>query len=248
MKTALIQYLLAILLQFHICAAAEECNGIPVEELATRKVIVKTKNPTTIIEYRSTETNLYITMTSEKEAFLGIGYSRNSPYMVGNDAVIGTKLSDNESTGQVRNYALQSQSSKGIVELEEQRLTNTNFVSPIILNSGATGSIMNFTKPLNDGEDVIPISGDAEFIWAVGFSYFFWQNHGNFGRTLLTLEPCRLTSGSEYEYVVDEDEDVEDYQRAMKSHGIMAALAFGLFMPLAIAASDRKSVCRERVC
>ncbi len=244
MKTALIQHLLAILFQFHICAA-EECNGIPVEELVTRKVIVK-RNPATIIEYRSTETNLHITMTSEKEAFLGIGYARNTPYMVGNDAVIGTKLSDFESTAQVRNYALQSQSSKGIVELAEQRVTNTNFVSPINFPSGATGSVMNFTKPLNDGEDAIPPSGDVEFIWAVGFGYLFWQSHAHFGRTVLTLDPCRLADGSEFEYVVlDEDEDIEgfqggdieDFQRAIKSHGIMAALAFGLFMPVAIAAS-----------
>jgi hypothetical protein len=234
MKTLLI-HLLAVLIQFQLCAAAE-CNGTPVEELGTRKILIHA-NPATTVEYRSTETNLYVTMTTESEAFLSIGHAQGgTPYMVGNKAVIGTKLSSSKPTGPVRNYDLTSQAAEGIVELPEpeQALTNATFISPFTLPSGATGSFMNFTKPLADGDDVIPSSGEATFIWAIGDDYFL-LGHAFYGHTVLTLEPCRLASSSDGDIV--EDEEAKRFQQALKAHGIIAALAFGLIMPLAIAAS-----------
>ena len=227
-------HVLALFLRLRLCAS--ECNGIPPEDLATTTVLLSAK-PRTIIEYRSTETKLHVTMTSEMEGWLGIGYAKGGKFvMVGNDAVIGTKSSSSQPTGLVRKFALQSQQADGVVELGSalQTLENSTFVSPIDLPGGAVGSKMIFSKLLSDGTEVIPSSGEAKFIWALAEDYnLLW--HSAFGVTALTLDPCKISTGEEEDPL--EDASAVRYRQAIKAHGIIAVVAFGLFMPVAIAAS-----------
>ncbi len=233
--SSLIRFLALTIYNFRTCTA-QECGGTPIEDLATKQIILRS-TPRTIVEYRSTETKLYITMTSEAEAYLGIGYAKNGmAAMVGNDAVIGTKLSSSLPKGPVLRYALQSQLPEGVVQLDStrQNLQNATFVSPIDLPSGAVGSKMTFTALLSDDHETIAASGESKFIWALGYDYNL-LGHLGFGSVNLLLEPCKPASGDDD--VISEDQSAKRYRNFIKVHGIMAGIAFGLFMPAAIAAS-----------
>ena len=157
--------------------------------------------------------------------------------MVGNTAVIG-KSDPLNPYGDVGKYLLGAQDPSSVVKLgsEDQTLMPGAMFFSQPGNGTAEnpgGSKLIFTKLLTDGDEVIPATAESvKFIWAVGYNgdstnLLGHQMSGSFD---IPLEPCG-------NFIAQAAKDALDYQRALKIHGILGAVAFGLLVPLSIAAS-----------
>lgn len=156
--------------------------------------------------------------------------------MVGSVGIIGR---NDQGGSSVQKYDLTSLEPTGVVLHAEQTLLDAIFVS-----DETTGSVMNVTKLLTDGEEVIPpqtpkvndeetkING-VKFIWAVGFDPYV-IGHQLSGSVILTLDPCGDGGSAQVTTATP-------YSKAMKVHGIIATVAFGALAPLAMLASTLKS-------
>lgn len=220
---------------FHLInAASGECEDS--DEFKFTPVILSI-DPKTSLRYRSTETKLEIIMQTEASAFLGFGFaSDGTQKMVGNNAIIGTVMDDTSPYGLPLKYSLGAQNAKGISQLgnEEQTLTNNTYAS-----IPGSGSQMNFTKSLSDGSEVINAEGDVRFIWAVGNDHSL-TGHAIRGSVVLPLRPCSNN-------VAANAKKARDYKTATQVHGIAAAFAIGLLIPIAtIATSFRRFAIFDR--
>ncbi len=141
----------------------------------------------------------------------GWAVSNNGGFMVGSEAVIG--LPD---TGQVLKYNLGGKIIAGVQPVSQDKQTLID--ASIRQEDGFT--ILSFTKILVEPDEIpINISGDNIFLSAWGFSNALNVHvaHGSF-----------LLSGQAVE---------TRKQSLWKAHGWLAAIAWGVLSPLAIAAS-----------
>jgi hypothetical protein len=132
--------------------------------------------------------------------------------MIGADAVVGLPRS-----GEVKKYFMSSYENSGILPMPEEQQTLIN--ATVFQEDGIT--TMKFTKILNETGE-IPISiGANTFIAAYGMGnlFFYHEKRDSF----------------DIDLVAGEIEVVETRNRSLwKAHGWCAALAWGIFSPLAI--------------
>lgn len=150
--------------------------------------------------------------------------------MEGTEAVIGTP-------DDVSKYTLGSWFA--LLQMDEQRqatLTNTSF------KQDESGSVLEFTKLLRDGDEnladkrVINGFGTNKFIWALGNDGNQLQFHRAFGSLQIPLSPYCT---EDVDAIVDR---IDTYEVFFAVHGILAILAFGVIMPIAITASRARSL------
>lgn len=139
------------------------------------------------------------------------GVSNNGGFMVGSEAVIG--LPD---TGEVKKYSLNAQSVPGVVPLSDDKQTLID--ASVVQQGGKT--VLRYTKILDEPDEIkIDINGDNTFLSAWGSSNTLGF-HAARGSFLLSGESIQVRKIGLW-----------------KVHGWMAAIAWGLLSPLAIAAS-----------
>lgn len=179
-------------------------------------------------------TYLKARLTFQGQAWLSLGIAPpGSVSMVPGNAVIGKP-----DTNEVGKYNMFSTSLFGVQLFDEEMQTLVD--AEIFQNDTVT--ILNFTKRLVE-PDELPIVSDGgmnTFLWAYGFDNNFFSHRGR-GAFDLTLQTCTGTGG-----VLDNDGfqtvDVGGTQQALwTAHGWFAALAWGLFSPIAIGASLLRS-------
>jgi len=159
-----------------------------------------------------TVTMIYIV---PKESWISIGFSNNGGSMVGSEAVVGLPRS-----GEVKKYSLTSIAQSGVVPMPEQQQT---LIEPSIVQEEGT-TVMQFTKILEEADEIQIMIGQNTFIGAFGFdnSFFMHEARGSFSVDLV-------------DGIV---ETVETRKRTLwKAHGWCAALAWGIFSPIAIGAA-----------
>ena len=104
-----------------------------------------------------------------------------------------------------------------LLGIESQPLVNNTYAS-----IPGQGSQMNFTKLLTDGSEVIDLTGDIRFIWAVGNDHSL-TGHAIRGSIVLSLAPCQNNIDANAKRA-------RDYNTALQLHGIAGASAFGLLV------------------
>lgn len=232
MKSILL--LVSALICLVLARADEECDS-------KYTTVVVSLFPPTQIRYRSTSTTLEVIMESTKVAWLGFGYAADgTSTMVGNKAVIGVLSPGTLWNDNPKKYLLGGQDPSRVTPLlaEEQTLMNATFAANETQPSGASGgSSLSFTTNLIDGDQVIPAEGKARFIYAVGDNRYSLQGgHILRGSILLDLAPC-------VDFTEVQEKRVRDWKTAQKIHGLAAAIALGLLIPLAVSSA----VFRERL-
>jgi len=147
-----------------------------------------------------------------QEAWISIGFTNGNGVMVGAEAVVGLPGS-----GEVKKYSLSSYDNSGVLPMPEEQQTLMD--ATVFQEDGIT--TMTFTKILNETGE-IPISiGANTFIGAYGMGnlFFYHQKRDSF----------------DIDLVAGEIEVLETRNRSLwKAHGWCAALAWGIFSPLAI--------------
>lgn len=158
-----------------------------------------------------------VTMTYSipKQAWVAIGFTNNGGLMVGSEAVIG--LPD---TGQVLKYNMNSKLNEGVVPMPDaqQTLIETS------IEQDESLTIMRFTKILNEEGEIPIVIGGNTFLGAYGFdnNLFYHERRDSFAVDLVAGEVAV----------------VETRKKTLwKAHGYCAALAWGVFSPLAIGAA-----------
>lgn len=164
--------------------------------------------------------------------------------MVGNKAVIGILTSPTSPFGEVRKYSLDGIDPSNVVALgqEEQTLVNATFLAGPSTAEVQGGSQLKFVKNLVDGDEIIPAEGKVRFIYAVGQSPLSLQGgHRLSSSVLLSLAPC-------VDFTAEQEKRARNYKQALRIHGILAAVAFGFLVPLAIAASALRKYLDFEIC
>eukprot|EP00547_Thalassionema_nitzschioides_P001071 CAMPEP_0194211040 /NCGR_PEP_ID=MMETSP0156-20130528/9250_1 /TAXON_ID=33649 /ORGANISM="Thalassionema nitzschioides, Strain L26-B" /LENGTH=570 /DNA_ID=CAMNT_0038938465 /DNA_START=28 /DNA_END=1740 /DNA_ORIENTATION=+ len=169
-----------------------------------------------------------------KQAWLSIGMSSSKYFMVPGDAIVGLPNSK-----QVLKYDMTTSALDGSGVTVKSAAQQTLFDTSVEQNS--TMTVMQFTKALEEeGDLTIDGYGTNFFLWAYGTSNDFIY-HEKAGLVALNLQPCTSDgSGSEVDPVVPMDGNIPqpvDLQSYYASHGWLAALAWGVFTPVAIGAS-----------
>jgi len=155
-----------------------------------------------------------VTMTYSvpQEGWISIGFSNGDGVMIGSDAVVGLP-----GTGEVKKYFMSSYENSGVMPMPEDQ--QTLIEATVFQEEGNT--TMKFTKILNETGEVPIAIGTNTFIGAFGLSnmFFYHEKRDSF----------------EIDLVAGEIEIVETRNRTFwKLHGYFAALAWGLFSPMAI--------------
>jgi len=174
------------------------------------------------IKYKSNETMLTVEIRTSREAWLGFGVNPNG-LMLDSDAVIG---SPSEGVAKYRLENVKGVNGVKILDDERQTLSNTSFTQD------ENGSLMTFTKLLDDGTDMtISSDGKTVFIYAVGASNSLQRGHIERGSVALQLKPCSNSSS-----IIGDNTfgATETYMTHFQAHGLIAVLTFGIIMPLAI--------------
>ena len=174
---------------------------------------------TVSVRYKSTNTTLTVELTALREGYLGFGLSPDG-LMRDRTCVMGG--GDNF---EVAKYSLFN---RGAGKLPSSRQT---LVDERFRQSEGT-SILTFTKLLADGDhDEIDPFGENLFIWALGQNNDVSGNHFRHGAVKITLSPFPLCK---YE---EESPEKIPFKGHFKTHGILAAVGWGILSPIAIAAS-----------
>jgi len=155
-----------------------------------------------------------VTMTYfvPKEGWISIGFTNGNGMMIGTDAVIGLPA-----TGEVKKYHMSSYENSGVLPMPEDQ--QTLIEATVFQEEGNT--TMQFTKILNETGEVPIAIGANTFIGAFGFNnmLFYHEKRDSF----------------DIDLVAGDIEIVETRNRTLwKVHGYFAALAWGLFSPMAI--------------
>lgn len=219
--------------------AADECAD------AKFTTVVLSLDPPTRIMYRSTSTTLEVTMESTNIGWLGFGFAADgSEKMIGNNAVIGLLTSPTSPFGVAQKYSLGGTDPSNVVALaqEEQTLVNATFLAGPSTEEVQGGSQLKFVKNLVDGDEIIPAEGKVRFIYAIGQNPLSLQGgHRLRSSVLLSLAPC-------VDFTAEQEKRARDYKRSLRIHGILAAVAFGFLVPLAIAASALRKYLDFEIC
>jgi hypothetical protein len=233
---------LALVAYSSAAAANDEC-GDGADTIYT--TVVLSLDPQTRISYRSTSTIFELIMESTNIGWLGFGFAADgSEKMIGNKAVIGYLPSQNSPIGVAQKYSLGGIDPSNILALAqaEQTLINATFLAGPSNGEVPGGSQLKFIKNLVDGDEVIPAEGKVRFIYAVGQNPFnFLGGHKLRSSVLLSLAPCT-------DFSAEQEKKARDYKRSLRIHGILAAVAFGLLMPLAISASALRKYLDFEIC
>jgi len=178
------------------------------------------------LKYLSTDTRITVEMRTTRQAWLGFGINPSGT-MLDSDAIIGSP-----SIG-VSKYRLEGvKGPSGVTEMDSERqtLNGTSFTQD------ENGSVMIFTKLLDDGEDMeIPSQGQAVFIYALGRSNTLNEGHIEQGNIILPFG-CGGQVGS-----------ISSYKTHFQAHGTIAAFIFGFLMPLAVLAPKLRNVLNCKV-
>jgi len=168
--------------------------------------------------------------------WIGFGITDSSGTMVGADAIIGNPDLAFEDKMSVLKYDIDSMSIDGIVPMQESMQT-------LIDSSVAQGwnmTVLSFSKLLKeDGEKEILSSGKNRFIWAVGDSNAFTQKL--WGYFDLDLSNCDDDTKLEAQkqvaatMIMAADESKGFNKKAFVIHGVLAAFAWCVCAPFAVA-------------
>lgn len=186
------------------------------------------------LEYVSTNTTISVRMTSTTDdSFLSFGIANDaSGMMKDSEAIIGTTPNN------VILYDLVPEFATVMDDEERQKtLMNATFVQ----STDTTGSILEFSKLLDDGtgNKVINGNGTNTFIWALGYAFKVEYGHKRHGKVQIELAPCGTTDIIGPNVIV---ETAKDYKKILKVHGILAVVAFAVFMPIAAASAAANSL------
>ena len=174
---------------------------------------------TVSVRYKSTNTTLTVELTALREGYLGFGLSPNGR-MLDRTVVMG----GGDDFG-VAKYSLFNRGA-GKYPSSQQTLVDGSF------RQSEGSSVLSFTKLLIDGDDdEIDPFGENLFIWALGRSNDVYESHFRHGAVGITLSPFPLC---QYEEEAPEQIPFKDH---FKTHGILAAVGWGILSPVAIAAS-----------
>lgn len=177
--------------------------------------------------------------------WLGFGISGTPDGgMKGSDAIIGLPDYAFEGLPSVLKYDLDSKSIDGVVPMEEEMQTLTDMSISQDEEKGTTE--LSFKKLIKeDGEIEILKSGQNTFIWAVGASNTLGhhKDRGSFVLDLSNCEDSTTEDGQVNEAEVEElgmvaqgDSSGDAYnKKAFIAHGILAAFAWSVCSPFAIA-------------
>ncbi|GFH57048.1 hypothetical protein CTEN210_13524 [Chaetoceros tenuissimus] len=233
MKVPLVSVVKLLLLQ--LCQVTNAATQICSTDTPFSKVTVQSA-PLVTISYKSSETHLHILIESATKSWIGFGYSP-SGIMLNTDAVIGLESG-------VHLYSLPESymAPMGVTKLgdEFQTLTEKSFT----VSDGDVKSTLEFILPLENRNDAIVNNGVSKFIYAIGNDDVTnsFGVHKLRGEVDLTLSPCQA-----FEEREDIDYSVMNQKRLLKIHGLLAAAAFGVLMPLAIAASIFRKYLRKEM-
>jgi len=156
--------------------------------------------------------------------------------MIGAQAVIGWPDDANSLTNPGK-YDMSAESQAGVVLMQDSRQTLTN--ATIVQTS--THTTLSFTKILEESnENSISATGKTTFIWAYGYDNTVWAHAKRAGFSL-TLNQCLVTEGG---VVTNEGssqnqgsaaiEASDDNRSLWIAHGMTAAVAWAILVPLAI--------------
>lgn len=173
--------------------------------------------------------------TVPEESWVSIGFSSNGE-MIGSDAVVGLP-----SSGAVLKYGLSSYvQTTGVLPLPEAQQT---LIETSIVQDGGTGTTrLQFTKIMDEAGEVPIVLGSNIFIGAIGMdnAFFYHGKRDSFGIELLvaTEDADADADATESDAAPATAVIIETRNRTLwKAHGWCAALAWGLFSPLAIGAA-----------
>jgi len=168
--------------------------------------------------------------------WLGFGVTTPSGSMIGADAIIGNPDLAFENKMSVLKYDIDSMSIEGIVPMQESMQTLKNAFVTQDWNS----TVLEFTKKLKeDGEHEILTASPNRFIWAVGESNAF--NQKLWGYFDLDLSNCNDDTKLEAQkqvaalMVMAADESKGYNKKAFVIHGVLAAFAWCVCAPFAVA-------------
>jgi len=155
-------------------------------------------------------------------AWIGFGVSTDGK-MLGSELIIGSPSSS--SGDNVRQYGANSYdpSGSGVYVSEHQLLIDVS------MQQDSTTTVMEFTRPLNDPNGIdLEVGSSNTFLYAYGFgnSPGVHQDYGSF---TLELGLCDQGSG-EFDLV----EAGDRYETMYAAHGMLASIAWGVLVPLAI--------------
>jgi len=169
------------------------------------------------LKYKSSNTTLTVELSANKAAYIGFGHSPNGVML---DATVVMGGGDNLD---VAKYNLFNRGA-GKFPTSRQTLINATF------EQSEESSVLTFTKLLKEAEeDEIDGFGENIFIWSLGFTNSLLDSHSHYGLVKISLNPF-----CDFDDIIVEDIPFKSH---FKTHGIMAAVAWGILTPFAIAAS-----------
>jgi len=179
--------------------------------------------------------SLKVEMVYEGQGWLGFGFTSGQAIMVGAEAVIG--LPDDSDTP--LKYDMNSRSDSGVQRMADEKQT----LKDATITQNNTHTVMTFTKLLvEDGEH--PISSDNEnvFLYAVGSANSL-AYHASRGSFSLTVGQCQVSiagvvqNAGNLQGGVGEPSGASDRRGLWMIHGILAAVAWAVLVPLAVGSS-----------
>eukprot|EP00592_Proboscia_alata_P017991 CAMPEP_0194414280 /NCGR_PEP_ID=MMETSP0176-20130528/12898_1 /TAXON_ID=216777 /ORGANISM="Proboscia alata, Strain PI-D3" /LENGTH=457 /DNA_ID=CAMNT_0039218157 /DNA_START=32 /DNA_END=1402 /DNA_ORIENTATION=+ len=193
----------------------------------------------------NTSPTLHGRLTYSGLAWIALGVSPTG-FMPNSEAIIGYPNEPNSAQNPGK-YLLESYQPSSVNLHPKQTLTNHTIEQTYEEDNPEIGdqTVLIFSKLLSEPDNKVEIVADGEylnkFLWAYG-SDNESQYHGRAGRFKAPLTVC-----------VDGGKKVEDGGAIIsvltrkgksfyKAHGILAALAWGLMVPLAIASSSLRSL------
>ena len=170
-------------------------------------------------------------VTYEGQGYVGFGFSPDGR-MTGSLAVVGLPDQPPSATNPGK-YDMTSTSTSGVTLVEDAQQTLVD--ATVVQNE--THTVLTFSKYLQEEGDLVSIdpAGSNFFVVAAGYSNSLGP-HLHRAAVGLTLAPCQhgaLVSNTTTSGVVQVT--IDNKQSLFQAHGVMAALAWGILAPLAIA-------------
>lgn len=191
-----------------------EVNGDPVE------IELKKGMLTASIEVFDSMIGVNVTYTGSKERYVAFGWSKSSSnIMYDSECVIGT-----DGVGPPAKYKLTSDAFDGSGVIRRPSAEQTLINSTWTVDSAKGETTISFYKLLKeDGE--IEIKTDEPMI----FTYALGEDYGLTYHYTMGIISTTLSSGISKKIV--------KYEKEYQAHGILAFIAWGVLVPLAVSAS-----------
>lgn len=166
-------------------------------------------------------------LSTTKQAWIALGRSKRGR-MVGSEAVIGLPSSNT-----VGYYLIDGYSKNNVYS------TTTISLSGTSITQSSSGTILQFTQNLADGRFPLSNSSSATFIYAIGCSNSWGNQHCSQGSFSIQLSPCGSggSLGEGTTSTVSSTLSRRTFERHLNIHGYLAALCWGFLVPLAVSAS-----------